>query len=564
MFFEFWISTFEFSPCIQMGFGMRKLLALLLVLTFFMPVLAGDYVRDLQNQSVAEKQPLVGYWGADPKVYSSWTSHSNRLIPVYAFGTKVAGDGIDLSSYSGPNSPYRHEERLKRIYGRLPERTLNPEADYLDQTNIYDIQAAAMKAGKKYIFLVVFDGMDWDTTRAAAIYNEQRISYDAGRGTGTHFQNYTADSTTQFGYMCTSPHNDGTDVDVDRQTVLNPGGKLFGGYDVKLGGPNPWTDGADPLYMLAKSVSPSERHAYTDSSCSMSSMTAGIKSYNNSVDVDPTGQHVPTIAHQAQERGWGVGVVTSVPISHATPACSYSHNVDRDDYQDLTRDLIGRPSISHPESPLPGMDVVVGGGFGHLKTSDTKQGANFVPGNVYLTDEDLKAVDVRNGGRYVTALRREGVNGRQHLQAAAEEAKLNGNRLLGFFGNGKYNGHLPFETADGDFQPANGVRDAEKYSEADLTENPTLAEMTTAALTVLGGHSHGFWLMVEAGDVDWANHDNNLDNSIGAVNSGDRAVKVITDWVEQHSNWSESLLIVTADHGHFLHLTHPERLIAPK
>ena len=67
--------------------------------------------------------------------------------------------------------------------------------------------------------------------------------------------------------------------------------------------------------------------------------------------------------------------------------------------------------------------------------------------------------------------------------------------------------------------------------------------------------------MVEAGDVDWANHDNNLDNSIGAVNSGDRAFRVITDWVEKRSNWDETVVIVTADHGHYLWLDRPEGLI---
>ena len=58
----------------------------------------------------------------------------------------------------------------------------------------------------------------------------------------------------------------------------------------------------------------------------------------------------------------------------------------------------------------------------------------------------------------------------------------------------------------------------------------------------------------------WANHDNNIDNSIGAVNSGDAAVKVITNWVESNSNWEESLLIVTADHGHLFFLKSPELL----
>ena len=86
--------------------------------------------------------------------------------------------------------------------------------------------------------------------------------------------------------------------------------------------------------------------------------------------------------------------------------------------------------------------------------------------------------------------------------------------------------------------------------------------MTAAALDVLSNRPEGFWLMVESGDVDWANHDDNLDNSIGAVNSGDAAVRVITDWVERHSNWNETVLIVTADHGHYLVLDRPEDLIA--
>jgi alkaline phosphatase len=525
------------------------------------PGLYADSVRDLQNAAVTDGKAEFGYWGADPNVYKGWTTHSNRLIPVYTFGTLNAGEGIDLRSYTGPNSVYRSEDRLRKIYGRLPEHTRHPDADYLDQTNIYDLQKAALLAGRKYVFLVVFDGMDWETTRAAAIYNQRKVSYDSGRGTGTHFQEYTADGTTQYGFMCTSPHNEGTAVDVDKQTVLTPGGKIPGGYDRDLGGPNPWTRGSDVFYLIAKNEPASRKHAYTDSSCSMTSMTAGIKTYNNAVNVDAAGQQVPTIAHLAQERGYSVGAVSSVPISHATPACTYAHNVDRDDYQDLTRDMLGLKSISHPQQPLPGMDVVIGGGYGQLKQSDRNQGENFVPGNVYLTDDDLKAVDVRHGGKYVTAVRTAGVNGKERLLTAAKEAQTSKTRLLGFYGNGKYNGHLPFQTADGDYQPAKGVRGAEVYEPADLAENPTLADMTAAALLALSANSKGFWLMVEAGDVDWANHDDNIDNSIGAVNSGDAAVKVITEWVEQHSNWRESLLIVTADHGHYFHFKKAELLI---
>lgn len=541
----------------------RLLLACLTVLTTSATLPAQDYIRELQTAAIKARSADFGHWGADPQNYIAWGTHSNRLIPVYTFGTLGAGKGIDLTSYTGANSPYRSEQELKRIYGRLPANTLNPDAEYLDQTNVYDIQKAAFAAGKKYVFLVVFDGMDWDSTRNAAIYAQQKIEYDSGRGTGLHFLDYTAGGTTQFGYMCTSPHNDGTEVDVDAQTVKNPGGKVFGGYSAAHGGPNPWTPGSEPLYLIAKDPNKEFQHAYTDSSSSASSMTAGYKIYNNAVNVDATGMQIETIAHQVQAKGYAVGAVTSVPISHATPACSYAHNVDRDDYQDLTRDLLGLKSISHPEKPLPGLDVLIGTGWGDKREKDAGQGKNFVPGNAVLTDADRAAVDVKNGGKYVVSERTAGEAGRNRLLADAKAAADGGQRLLGFYGVAATK-HLPFATADGDYKPAPGRSDkAEEYTPADLLENPTLADMATAAITVLSKNPRGFWLMVEPGDVDWANHDNNLDNSIGAVKSGDRAVKVITDWVEQHSNWQESLLIVTADHGHYFMLRRPDRLVAP-
>ncbi|MDA1013958.1 MAG: alkaline phosphatase [Planctomycetota bacterium] len=523
-----------------------------------------DYLRDLQAEAIANGYSPAAHWGWQPRNYVLWGSHSNRLIPVYTYGTKGAGSQIDLQDYIGANSRYRNREAVEKLYGYVPDRTVSSAAEYMDQTDVYRIQRAALEAGKKHIFLVVFDGMDWQTTRAASIYNLQRVAYTEGRGVGTHFQDYTAGGTSQFGFMVTAPHNEGTSVDVDTQVVENPGGELRGGYDPARGGPNPWTAGADPQYLVSEPKQATNRHAYTDSSSASTGMTAGVKTYNGAIAVDAQGKQVEPIAHRAQARGYKVGIVSSVPISHATPASGYAHNVGRDDYQDLIRDMLGLSSISHPDEPLPGLDVVIGGGYGELHEKSSGQGKNFVPGNAYLTDDDLARVDVKHGGEYVVAQRASGVRGGQALAEAARQAAAQGKRLLGFYGLGNAKGHLPFQTADGDFQPAPGKsKKAEQYTAADITENPTLADMTSAALAVLQSSGQGMWLLVEPGDVDWANHDNNLDNSIGAVNSGDAAVKVITDWVEQHSNWQESLLIVTADHGHYLFLDRPELLIAP-
>lgn len=541
----------------------------LTLLAICLPVSAkkpeADHIRKLQTEAIRNKKSPVAHWGIEPEKYIQWSNHSLRLIPVYTFGTKDAGQGIDLNSYTGVNSPYRDSKKLESIYGYSPANTVNPKADYLDQTNLYNIQEAALKAGKKNIILFVFDGMDWQTTKAAALYYSKADKYKSGRGTGLYFQDYPAAGTSQFGYMVTAPHNAATNVDVDKQTVLNPGGTIRGGYNAEKGGPNPWTPGNDIKYLISSPSNNYGEHAYPDSANTATSMTAGIKSYNNAINVDPTGAPVMTIAHQAQLDGYSVGVVTSVPITHATPAAAYAHNVSRNDYQDLARDLVGQTSISHPEESLPGLDVVLGGGYGtKAKPSGSKSdGKNFIPGWKYIAEETIKQADVKNGGKYTVALRTDGVEGKAGLQKATQAAIKNKTRLLGVYGVGAHAAHLPFQTADGDYQPAPGKTSAEKYSAADIKENPTLADMTESALDVLSQNKKGFWLMVEAGDVDWANHDNNLDNSIGAVKSGEAAFKVITDWVEKNSNWKDTIVILTADHGHYLHIDQPEALIPP-
>lgn len=517
---------------------------------------AEDHVRDLQQAAAETKSTDFGHWGPDASKYSSWGSHSNRLIPVYTFG-------IGLDAVRGERSVYRNADAIQRLYGRVPEGTLNAHAEYFDQTDVYRLQQQAAKAGKKHIVLIVFDGMDWQTTWAAAICKSGKVAYHEGRGSGLHFQDYRG-APTDFGYCVTSPHNDGTDVDVDGQTVKNPGGKTPGGYDPQLGGDTPWARNVDGQYLIGKNRQ--RQDAYTDSASAAASLTTGVKTYNDAINVDFEGRQVEPIAQQLQKRGFAVGVVTSVPISHATPACAYANNVHRDDYQDLTRDMLGLPSVAHKVRPLPGVDVLLGGGWGEVKKEDQPQGSNFVPGNRYLTDADRDAVDAALGGKYVVVQRAAGVGGTAALAAASRKAAEKKQRLLGLFGVS--GGHLPFQTADGRYDPtlssgSDGPRPAEKYTPADIQENPTLADLTRAALAVLEQDKDGFWLMIEAGDVDWANHANNLDNSIGATLSGDAAFHAVTAWAEKHNRWKDTAVIVTADHGHYLMLEKPEVLVPP-
>ncbi|GAC1469779.1 MAG: alkaline phosphatase [Isosphaeraceae bacterium] len=522
-----------------------------------------------QIASAKDKVNRVYHFGSQgPKnVFSNHASHTNRLVPVYTFGRK-----LDLGSVTGKNSVYRSPERLKALYGFLPENTVNPEAEYADQSDLYRVQTEAIARGVKHLFIIWFDGLDWQATQAAALARTG-IPYTRGKGTGLVFQDYDADGSARFGYLVTSPTHDKNKPDLDAQTVTILGESHKGGYDARIAGPDPWTPGPlaekAPGYLKGQSASESDKagvasvgrvlHAYTDSSTSAAEFISGKKAYNNGLNILDDGTLVSTLFHKLQDQGWKVGTVTSVPFNHASPAAMYAHNVHRDDYQDIAREMLGLASIAQrngKEPPHPGLDVVIGTGFGQSTSEKTlkAQGKNAVAGNLYITDEDRKAIDVKHGGNYVIAQTEPGEDGACLLLSAASRAAARGQRLFGFFGNKGALTHLPYRTADGRYDPAPDLDGkAESYTPSDLNEQPTLADMTRAALTVLGAKpSRPFALFIEAGDVDFALHKNNLDNAVGAVHSGEDAVRAVIAWVEEHSNWDDSALVISSDHGHYL------------
>ena len=140
------------------------------------------------------------------------------------------------------------------------------------------------------------------------------------------------------------------------------------------------------------------------------------------------------VAHEAQARGYAIGIVSSVPVSHATPAASYAHNVSRADHQDLARDLLGLPSATHPTHALAGVDVLIGGGWGMQLSASPRQGTNYVPGNPYIAAADIAKADVANGGRYRIVQRTPDTPGGPALLEAATAAAADGQRLFGLFG----------------------------------------------------------------------------------------------------------------------------------
>jgi alkaline phosphatase len=497
-----------------------------------------DPMAQLQQSAIQSRQSNWGYWGSNPGTYTNSKEHTNRLVPIYTFGG-------NLSRYKGPASIYRDSEKLRQLYGRIPDNTLNLNAEYIDLTDLYHLQRRAIEVdGKKYVFLVIFDGLDYFSLLASAVYKSGEVSYSQGSGKGLVFQDYEG-CERDYGFAVTSPYCREIEADVNAQLLLGVPTR-FGGYDSRYGGGAPWDGAVDIDYLLGRSRQ--VEHAVTDSAASACSMVTGRKLVNATINISPDGNELETVARWAQrEKGFALGVVTTVPFCHATPAAAYAVNVSRNDYQDLARDMLGLPSISHRSQPLPGMDVVIGGGALDESSAQTSQGFNYVPGNPYICESDLERIASEN---YVITRRQRGKNGTELLRNAVIEAIQGEKRLFGLFGV-KF-GHLPFQTADGDYAPVSGSQSIE-----DINENPSLSDFTDAAIRKLQIDSDGFWLMVEAGDVDLAAHDNDIDRLVGGVLQGERAVKSIFDWVEANNAWEQSLVIIASDHGHAFHLKDP-------
>ncbi|MFM7590921.1 MAG: hypothetical protein ACKO85_03935, partial [Isosphaeraceae bacterium] len=246
---------------------------------------AADPVAAIQADAITTKtgrKPRPWHFGSQPAndVYTNHTSHSNRLIPVYAFGSKIR-----LADVAGANSLYRDQARIDALYGYKVANTLNPEAEYFDQTDLMKLQKEAVDRGVKHLFVVWFDGLDWETTQAAAAAKTGQI-YTAGKGVGLIFQDYTANNTAQYGFYVTSPsHDEPAKNDVNAQTISFDADTVRGGYDAAIAGPNPWTPGPlaarAPGYLKGAAGNAADKkgvldagraiHAFTDSSTSAAS-----------------------------------------------------------------------------------------------------------------------------------------------------------------------------------------------------------------------------------------------------------------------------------------------------
>jgi len=231
----------------------------------------------------------------------------------------------------------------------------------------------------------------------------------------------------------------------------------------------------------------------TDSSAGSSSWGGGVRVKNGVLNVGPNGEKYMPIWQKFKKAGKMAGCVTTVPITHATPAGFCINNDSRNAQEDIAVDYLNL-----------GFDIMMGGGDKYFSAGHRED------------KKDMYAAYKAKGWQVV--------RNRKEMLAAA-----NDKQILGIFGDDA----LPYSL--------------DRTNDKSLTaETPTLAEMAQKAIDRMKGHKNGFVLQIEGGKVDWGAHANDVGALLYDQVAFDEAVKVAIDFAEKDK---ETLVIITTDHG---------------
>ena len=229
-----------------------------------------------------------------------------------------------------------------------------------------------------------------------------------------------------------------------------------------------------------------------DSASTATSIATGHKTESGVINMCPWTRDVPyeTIAEKLHaQKGYKVGVVSTVNIDHATPAAFYAHQKTRKNYYEIGLELA-----------KSGFEYFAGGEFQKVNGSGNVPNNHEVAAqagyNVVTTQADAAALTAGAGKTLIIA------------QNLADGKAMN----------------YAMDAAGGEWQLTDYVKKG-----IELLDN-----------------RKGFFLMTESGKIDWACHANDAAASIHDVLEMSNAVQAAVDFYNAHPN--ETLILVTADH----------------
>jgi len=278
----------------------------------------------------------------------------------------------------------------------------------------------------------------------------------------------------------------------------------------------------------------------TDSAAAATAMATGFKTRNGALGVDTDKRPLRRVTDAARAAGLAAGLVTTVPLSHATPAAFGVHAQERNRYADLARQLIDNEALSvlmgcgHPGFDANGRPRALVKGYDYVGGAETW--AALERGEAGRRDTGSvpawRLVQDRAGFLALAT----GVPPARVVGVAPVAKTLQQERAP----SRDWNGDGTISFADAAAAPA--------YGDPATPGMPTLAEMAEAALAVLRPAPRGFFLMIEGGAVDWGGHQNQTGRMIEELLDFHDAVQAVCGWVERHGGWDRTLLLVTADH----------------
>lgn len=255
-----------------------------------------------------------------------------------------------------------------------------------------------------------------------------------------------------------------------------------------------------PFYGMASTHSANRN--VTCSSAAGTAIACGVKTNNGTLGVDKDSVSVESVACVLKNEGYKVGILTTVPINHATPAAFYAHNVKRTNYYEISLEI-----------PASGFDFFGGTGFLQFrgKDDDKESTEEYLEKNGYIVSYGIEEFRQESAGKD---------------KVVFCQAKNRGKSAGYYVSDGLEN---------------TGVESDESV---DLTD-ATMAQMLELALEHLGDEDP-FFIMGEGGVIDWASHENRTMSTIESMIDFDAAIGVAFEFYKKHPN--ETLIIVTADH----------------
>ena len=256
-----------------------------------------------------------------------------------------------------------------------------------------------------------------------------------------------------------------------------------------------------------------------DSAGTATAMHSGVKTRIGVLGIGPEAQKgvcqdalahpLPLLGEEVKQRGLALGIVTTTRLTHATPASVYSRSADRDWESDtnIPADQQGCKDIALQLAEAR-FDVALGGGTSVFYGKDKSRTGRRIDAGADLPAQWA----AQNGGTVVSTA--------AELAAAPMDKPV-----LGLFNPS----HLTFMA---DRKP-------------DSSE-PTLTDMTAAAIARLRSDPDGFYLMVEGGRIDHAHHAGQAGYALEEAVELARAVQHAVD----HTDPADTLIIVTAHHSH--------------